>query len=71
MTQVWVRAQNRNLKLKKLSHIIVFYSMCPGKFYNDINIISCFVLNKSNVIDFNTFFYSIKLPNAISNLFRL
>ena len=45
---------------------IVFYSMCPGKFYNNqvniiyvfinnINIISFFVLNKSKVIDFVTF----------------
>ena len=49
------RTQRSNLKLKKLSHIFVFYGMCPGKFYNKINIICFFVLNKSNVIDFNYF----------------
>jgi hypothetical protein len=59
------KTQRTYLKLKKkLSHIIVFYSMCPGKFYNNINIfcLNIFVLNKSNVIDFVTFFYSITLP---------
>ena len=30
--------------------------MCPGKFYNNTNIIFFFVLNKSSVIDFITFF---------------
>jgi len=50
--------------------------MCLGKFYNSISIISFFVLNKSNVIDFVTFFSNtnyivirtITLPNAISNV---
>ncbi len=66
---------NNSLKFKKPWHIIVFYSMCPGKFYNSINIICLFVLNKSNVIDFITFFLfiyieirTITLQNAISNL---
>jgi len=40
----WIfKTQPSNLKLKKLPHIIVFYSMCPGKFSNKIHIISFLV----------------------------
>ena len=49
------KTQRINFKLKKLSHIIVFYSMYPGKFYNNINIICFFFSNKSIVIDLVTF----------------
>ena len=42
----WIyKTQRGYLKMKKLSHIIVLYSMCPGKFYNKINVINFFVLN--------------------------
>ena len=53
----WIyKTQRGYLKMKKLSHIIVLYSMCPGKFYNKIKVINFFALNKSNDIDFVTFF---------------
>ena len=35
----------------------MFNVMCPGDFYNNINIIGFFVLNKSNVINFITYFF--------------
>ena len=37
------KTQPSNLKLKKLPHIIVFYSICLGKFSNKIHIISFLV----------------------------
>ena len=45
--------------------------MCPGKFNNKINVINFFVLNKSNDIDFVTFFLLIQLHYQMELVMRL
>jgi len=47
-----------------------FYSMYPGKFYNNINIISFFVLNKSDVIILSEIIIIILLLDFFNDICR-